>query len=241
MKDPETNRDGKMMCVYQDDCELLRLAAIVAYSEDAILSKDMNGMITDWNSAAERMYGYTAEEMVGTPVLRLIPEERIAEYEQIDEALKRGESLRHFETERIAKDGKRLHVALTLFPIRDLSGKMIGACAIGRDITAQKRSTELLIQAEQVAANARLAGAISHEINSPLQAATNALYLMDQQPMSAEVRELLDIARAELQRVGEMVRRTMRVYQQVPQPRSSGEQALADNAENPGEMAKTRE
>lgn len=135
----------------------LRLAAIVESSDDAIISKTLEGIITSWNSGAERIYGYSASEVIGKPISILVPEERIDEVPKILERLKRGERVDHFETERIAKDGRRLSISLTISPIRDGSGQLMGASTIARDITeakqaqaliqASRRQTELVLQA----------------------------------------------------------------------------------------------
>jgi PAS domain S-box-containing protein len=116
------------------------LASIVESSDDAILSKDMDGIILSWNRGAERLYGYTAEEVVGRPVYLLMPPERAEDFPTIMTRLRRGEKVDHYETERVRKDGQRLHVSLTVSPILDSSGKVIGASAIARDITERKRT-----------------------------------------------------------------------------------------------------
>lgn len=117
-----------------------RLAAIVSTSTDAIVSKTLEGIITSWNESAEQMFGYTAEEIIGQPILRLIPPELHPEEEQILARLKAGERVEHFETVRVTKDGQQLDVSLTISPIKDSAGKIIGASKIARDITEQKRA-----------------------------------------------------------------------------------------------------
>jgi PAS domain S-box-containing protein len=119
-------------------------AAIVESSNDAIISKTLDGIITSWNPAAERMFGYIAEEVIGRPVSLLCPPERPDEIPRILERLKRGERIEHFETVRRRKDGRRINVSLTISPIRDDAGLIIGASKIARDITEQKRIEEQL-------------------------------------------------------------------------------------------------
>ena len=114
------------------------LAAIVDSSDDAIVSKDLNGTITSWNKSAERLFGYTAEEAIGQPILLLIPPERHDEEYAILERLRRGEHIRHFETVRRRKDGSLLEVSLTISPLRNAAGRVIGASKIARDITGAK-------------------------------------------------------------------------------------------------------
>ncbi|MDX6616833.1 MAG: hypothetical protein QOD60_1924 [Solirubrobacterales bacterium] len=117
--------------------------AIVESSDDAILSKDADGMIASWNPAAERIYGYTADEAIGQHISILIPPHRKGEEQQILEQVFAGEPVHHYETERLAKDGRILSVSLTVSPVRDAQGQIFLASVIGRDITAQKRSREL--------------------------------------------------------------------------------------------------
>jgi PAS domain S-box-containing protein len=127
----------------------LRLAAIVDSSDDAIVSKTLDGVITSWNRSAERMYGYTAAEAVGKHITLIIPKERWAEEEEVLRRLRRGEKIDHFETERRAKDGRKVYVSLTVSPIRNAHGEMIGASKVARDITQHKRDEEALRASEE--------------------------------------------------------------------------------------------
>ena len=119
------------------------LAAIVASSHDAIVSKTLEGIVTTWNAGAERMFGYTAEEMIGQPILRLIPPELHEEETRILQGLKAGERIEHYETVRLTKEGRRIPVSLTISPVRDSTGRIVGASKIARDISEQKRLSEL--------------------------------------------------------------------------------------------------
>lgn len=116
------------------------LAAIVASSDDAIISKDLNGVITSWNKGAEKMYGYTKAEAIGQPIMMLIPAERADEEPEILEKIKLGQTVNHYETIRRCKDGTELHISLTISPIRDETGTIVGASKIARDITARKQA-----------------------------------------------------------------------------------------------------
>jgi PAS domain S-box-containing protein len=126
----------------------LRLAAIVDGSDDAIIGKNLSGIVTNWNTGAQRLFGYTAEEMIGQSILILLPDERKDEEQEILGRLQRGERVEHFETIRVRKDGRPIHVSLSISPIHDSEGHIVGASKIARDITAQKES-ELALRAVQ--------------------------------------------------------------------------------------------
>ena len=125
------------------------LAAIIESSDDAIIGKTLEGIITSWNRGAERLYGYTAEEVLGKPISILMPPDLPDEIPQILERLKRGEALDHYETQRLRKDGTRLDVSLTISPIRDASGRIIGASKIARDITSASGPSRRLRKMEE--------------------------------------------------------------------------------------------
>ncbi len=125
-----------------------RLAAIVESSNDAIIGKDLNGIITSWNKGAEKIYGYSAAEIIGKPITVLAPPERHAEIEGFLEKIRRGETVVNYESDRIRKDGTRIYVALTLSPIRDAAGKISGISTIARDITERKNAEFVLRQSE---------------------------------------------------------------------------------------------
>jgi PAS domain S-box-containing protein len=120
----------------------LRLAAIVESSDDAIVTKDLNGIITSWNKGAERLFGYVADEAIGKPVSILIPPDRPSEEPDILERLRRGERIDHYETMRRCKDGSLIDISLTVSPLVNAEGKIIGASKIARDITERKRASE---------------------------------------------------------------------------------------------------
>ena len=162
------------------------LAAIVESSDDAIISKTLDGIVTSWNAGAERLFGYTAQEMIGESIMTLIPPERHDEERSILERLRRGERIEHYETVRVAKSGRAVDISLTISPIRNSSGRIIGASKVARDITLWKHAQEALRESEeklrrqaqeleqQLIASGRLVSlgeitaSMAHEFNNPL-------------------------------------------------------------------------
>jgi PAS domain S-box-containing protein len=191
-----------------------RLAAIVESADDAILSKDLNGIITSWNGAAERIFGYSEQEMVGASILVLVPEELHSEEPLILGKIRAGEPIEHYETIRLTKDGKRLNVSLTISPLRDASGTVVGASKVLRDITQRKRMEQSLVQAEKLSASGRMAASIAHEINNPLEAVLNLIYLARSNSTDPEVKTYLNTAESELVRLSHIAKQTLGFYRE---------------------------
>jgi PAS domain S-box-containing protein len=122
---------------------------IVDASDDAIITKNLEGVISSWNTGAQRMFGYTAAEAVGQPIAIIIPRELHEEEMEILRRLRTGERIEHYETYRVSKDGRRIDVSITVSPIKDAEGRIIGAFKIGRDITARKRAEAALREQEE--------------------------------------------------------------------------------------------
>jgi PAS domain S-box-containing protein len=145
----EANRDitGRReveVALRESEQRLAWLASIVEFSDDVIVSKNLDGIITSWNKGAERIFGYSAGEAIGQPITLVIPEERHSEERDILTRIRRGERIDHFETVRRHKHGNLITVSLTVSPVKDASGKIVGASKIARDITEQKRNQELI-------------------------------------------------------------------------------------------------
>ncbi len=189
-----------------------RLAAIVESSDDAIASKDLNGVVTSWNKSAERLFGYKAEEMIGKPITIIIPPELQGDEEMILSKIRRGEKIDHFETVRLNKSGERIEISVTISPVKDGQGNVIGAAKIVRNITENKKIEHALRTAEKLAAAGRLAATVAHEINNPLEAVTNLIYLARQSAGSGVVQEYLASAEEELERVSHLTRQTLGFY-----------------------------
>ncbi len=173
-----------------------RLASIVESSDDAIVSKDLNGIVTSWNPAAERIFGYSAVEMIGQPIRKIIPADRQHEEDEVLRRIRSDQRVDHFTTVRQRKDGSLVHISLTVSPIKDPSGKVIGASKIARDITAQMRAEEQLAAA--AALKDTFLSLVSHELRTPIAIVVgNAAMLLSRgSTLSEESREqaLEDIA-----------------------------------------------
>lgn len=164
-----------------------RLAAIVESSDDAIISKTLDGVIRTWNAGAERIFGYEAVEAIGRPITLIIPTELLDEEQEILARLSQGQRIDHYETVRMAKDGRRIDVSLTVSPIRDAGGRVIGASKVARDVT-ERRQAEEALQAERRKALEGLEEAdrhkddflalLAHELRNPLAPLRNGLEVM---------------------------------------------------------------
>ena len=163
-----------------------RLASIIDSSADAIIGKELDGTITSWNRGAEAMYGYTAEEAIGKNISLLTAKDQPDEIPNILARLSRGERIEHYESIRVTKEGRHLDVSLSISPIREPGGKIVGASAIARDITAQRRAEDHLRQAQKMEAVGRLAGGVAHDFNNILGIITACTELLRDRTDSAD-------------------------------------------------------
>jgi PAS domain S-box-containing protein len=201
-----------------------RLAAIVQSSDDAIIGKDLNGIVTSWNKGAEKIFGYTSGEMVGASIMRLIPTDRQLEENHILNQIKQGASVEHFETLRQTKDGRTIDISLTVSPIKDVTGKVIGVSKVARDITERKNAeqkihllnTELeqrVIErtAQFEAANQELEAfsySVSHDLRAPLRAVNGFAGMVMEEfapQLPAEARRYLERIRNGGRQMGELI------------------------------------
>ena len=217
---PITAPDGRatgVVLVFRDVTErkqaldtAQRLAAIVENSDDGIIGKTLDGIVVSWNSGAQRIFGYSAEEIIGTPISRLIPPDRANEMRNILARIGVGEKVEHFETERITKDGRRLTVSLTISPIRDEEEHIIGASKIVRDITRERQLEVSLRQTQKMEAVGRLAGGVAHDFNNLLTvilgyAAMAKARLSSEDPLQSAVSEIMRAADQAAALTGQML------------------------------------
>src|SRR3984957_5743470 len=182
-----------------DDRTSALLAAIVDSSDDAIVSKTLEGIVTSWNRGAEKIFGYSAAEAIGQHITFIIPVERHPEENDVLARIRRGEKLEHFETVRQAKDGRKVHISLTVSPVRDNQGQIIGASKVARDITDRKRAEE---ERERLANQERIArrtadeanrlkddflATVSHELRNPLNSIVGWAGLLSSGKLSDEI------------------------------------------------------
>ena len=186
-----------------------RLAAIVASSDDAIVSKGLDGIVTSWNAGAEKMFGYSAETMIGRSIETIIPPEFLPDEVRFLKLIGQGGHIEHYETIRRKQSGEAIEVSLTLSPVHDESGKIVGVAKIARDITQRKKAERALQTSDRLASVGRLAATIAHEINNPLAAVTNLVFLAKLNSEESETRELLGRAEEELGRVAQLTKQTL--------------------------------
>ncbi len=189
------------------DEALAQLAAIVESSNDVIIGKTLDGIITSWNPAAERIYGYSAQEAIGRPISVLVPPELPDDASQILEMIKRGDRVDRYETVRLRKDGNQINVSLTISPIKDVTGNIMGASTIARDITEQKRMQRALRDSDKLVTVGKLAAGVAHSIRNPLTSVKMRLFSMESTGGSSESeREDLKVISEEIRHIDGILR-----------------------------------
>jgi two-component system cell cycle sensor histidine kinase/response regulator CckA len=197
------------------------LASIVESSEDAIISKDLHGVITSWNKGAERLFGYTAAEAIGQPITFIADPEHLEEMAQILERITRGERVEHYETLRRTKGGQIVQVSLTVSPIHDAGGRILGASKIARDITKLRHLEEQLHHAQKLEALGTLAGGIAHDFNNMLAAIIGyAELLQDEIPVGSPARSWLQRVLAAGLRAKALVQQILAFSRRTPVSRT---------------------
>jgi PAS domain S-box-containing protein len=192
-----------------------RLALIVNSSQDAIIGKSLDGIITHWNKGAEEMYGYPAHEMIGRSITTLCPDEREDEIPGILEKIRRGERVEYFESVRLTKDGRRLQVSVSVSPIHDADGKVVGASAIARNITSHKKIEDQLRLSQKMEAVGRLAGGVAHDFNNLLGIVTACSELLRSRVKGDDV-EYLDNIREAAKRGASLTRQLLAFSRRQP-------------------------
>ena len=168
----------------------------MAFSDDAIIGKTLDGIITSWNEGAERLYGYAADEAIGRPISLIIPPDRGDELPRILDQLARGESVEHYETVRVAKGGRRIDVSITVSPVRDARGRTVGAGSTARDITHRKEIEATTRERDVLKTIASLAAGAAHEINNPLAVVMGQIQLLSDETSETRRRRLPEILEA---------------------------------------------
>jgi PAS domain S-box-containing protein len=192
------------------EAALGRVAAIVGFSNDAILSKTIEGVITHWNRGAERLYGYAAEEAIGRPVSLIMPPELRNELSKVLAQIRQGQRVDHYETVRVRKDGRRIEVSVTVSPIQDRAGRVVGASSIARDITEQRELESARRAQDTLRSVASLAAGVAHEINNALSILLGQLELLARD-VPASNRRRIDESLAATRQIHEIVGRLRNV------------------------------
>ena len=192
-----------------DEAHLL-LASIVKSSDDAIIAETMDGAIVSWNSGAEKIFGYQAEEVIGHSLTILQPDDRKEESGRILVRIKNGERVDHYETVRIRKDGKQIDVSLSISPIIDATGEVIGVSMIARDVSEHKRLEQSILRMERLSAMGKVTASLAHEVKNPLQAIQSNLdLLLDFSLEESERQECLELCRREAESLIEITQRML--------------------------------
>jgi PAS domain S-box-containing protein len=197
---------------------LQRFAAMIASSDDAIISKTLEGTVTTWNTGAERIFGYSALEMAGQSLSRLVSTRGGDDMTTSLERIRRGERMDHYEAMRRCKDGREIPVSVTISALKNSSDELVGAVEIARDFSVRKHVEIAMRTREKLAAVSRLATSIAHDINNPLTSVTNLLFLLENEQLSEDGKQYLAIAQRELLRVSQISAQALGFYRSKGEP-----------------------
>jgi PAS domain S-box-containing protein len=209
---------------------LQRFAAMIASSDDAIISNTIEGTVTSWNSGAERIFGYAAHEMLGQSISRLVSPRGGDDMAKSLDRIRRGEHVDHYEAMRRCKDGREIPVSLTISGLRDSSGEFVGAVKIVRDVSARKDAEMAIRTGDKVAAVGRMATSLAHDINNPLASVTNLLFLLENEELSEAGKQYLATAQRELSRVAQISAQALGFYRSKREPVWLSLAAILDDA-----------
>jgi PAS domain S-box-containing protein len=232
---PSLNAPGVSLAGFLDETDRLRmqsrLAAIVSSSDDAIIGKSLDGIVTSWNAGAANVFGYQAQEMIGQSIVRVIPPELQSEELEILQRIRAGERIKNYETKRVAKDGKHIDISLTISPVLDHVGNVVGASKVARDITAERRAAAELrqVQAElvrvaRVTTLGELTATIAHEVNQPLAGVVSSgnaclRWLSNEPPDIAAARKSVERVISAGERAAEVIKRVRALVEKTPPQR----------------------
>ena len=209
---------------------LQRFAAMIASSDDAIISNTIEGTVNSWNNGAERIFGYAAHEMLGQPISRLVSMRGGDDMAKSLDRIRRGEHVDHYEAMRRCKDGREIPVSLTISGLRDSSGEVVGAVKIARDVSARRDAEMAIRTREKLAGVSRMASSLAHDINNPLASVTNLLFLLENEELSEDGKQYLATAQRELSRVAQISAQALGFYRSKGEPVWLSLAAILDDA-----------
>jgi PAS domain S-box-containing protein len=209
---------------------LQRFAAMIAFSDDAIISNTIDGTVTSWNNGAERIFGYAAHEMLGQSISRLVSARGGDDMVKSLDRIRRGEHVDHYEAMRRCKDGREIPVSLTISGLRDSSGEFVGAVKIARDVSARRDAEMAERTSQKLAAVGRLATSLAHHINNPLASITNLLFLLENEELSEDGKQYLATAQRELSRIAQISAQAVGFYRSKGEPVWLSLAAILDDA-----------
>jgi PAS domain S-box-containing protein len=206
------------------------LSSIVGSADDAIVSATMQGRVTSWNRGAERIFGYTPQEMMGQPLMRLMGSEADSDLRWRLARIGHGEKVTNYEAVRYCKNGKEIPVSVTMSPLCGVANQIIGVTEISRDVSAREQAERNDRINERLKAMAGLASRLAHDINNPLTSVTNLLFLLEQEVLSPEGAHYVSVAHRELRRVARISAQALNLYHISGEPASISIHDIAEDA-----------